>query len=239
LSPDPLQWISWQNGDKDDRARFEEYIANPQNFNLYAYVRNNPLIHTDPTGESVYAIFYTIGNTNNNSHGGDNEFKRAAETRKKEIESSKGFDSKKDKVVVIGVNSKEDLKSAIEMINGMDKQYGKVAELSIFSHSGEDGPVFPGAVGASSESRQFMLPGDGISGGGIDMKQLRSLHINWESNAWAGFFGCHTQTFADAFAKTQGVRTSGFRGGVDFYRGPEGKWYQWGSFGVRPALCET
>ena len=66
------------------------------------------------------------------------------------------------------------------------------------------------------------------------MKQLSALHINWESNAWAGFFGCHTQTFADAFAKIQGVQTSGFRGGVDFYRGPEGKWYQWGSFGSGP-----
>jgi RHS repeat-associated protein len=229
MSPDPLPWISWQDGDKDERARFEDYIANPQNFNLYAYVRNNPLIYTDPTGESIYAIFYTTGNTNNNPHGGDDEFKRAAEARKAEIEGSKGFDAKKDKVLVIGVNSKEDFKNAIGMINGMDKQFGKVAELSVFSHSGQDGPVFPGAVGASNSSRQFML-----SDGGIDMKQLSALHVNWESNAWAGFFGCHSQTFADAFKKTQGVQSSGFRGGADFYRGPEGKWYQWGSFGSGP-----
>lgn len=116
----------------------------------------------------------------------------------------------------------------------MDKQFGKVAELSIFSHSGQDGPVFPSAVGASRDSRQFILPSDGISSSGIDMKQLSALHVNWESNAWAVFFGCHTQTFADAFAKAQGVKTSGFQGGVDFYRGPEGKWYRWGSFGSGP-----
>ena len=229
MSPDPLPWISWQGGDKDDRTRFVEYIANPQNFDLYAYVRNNPLIYTDPTGESIYAVFYTTGNTNNNPHGGDDDFKRAAETRAKEIEGSKDFDPKKDKVLVIGVNSKEDFKNAIGMINGMDKQYGKVAELSIFAHSGQDGPVFPGAIGASRESRQFML-----SDGGIDFKQLSALHVNWESNAWSGFFGCHTQSFADAFAKTQGVKTFGFKGGASFYRGPEGRWYQGGSYGSGP-----
>jgi len=229
MSPDPLPWISWQDGDKDDRTRFEDYIANPQNFNLYAYVRNNPLIYTDPTGESIYALFYATGNLNNNPKGGDDEFKRAAEARKAEIEGSKGFDPKKDKVLVIGVNSKEDFKTAIGIINGMDKQYGKVAELSIFSHSGDDGPVFPGAVGASRESRQFMLQGNGI-----DMMQLRNLHVNWESNAWAGFFGCESQTFAAAFKKIQGVQTSGFPGGVDFYRGPEGKWYQKYAWGTGP-----
>jgi hypothetical protein len=79
-----------------------------------------------------------------------------------------------------------------------------------------------------------MLPGDGFIGGGIDMKQLRDLHVNWESNAWSGFFGCHTQTFAEAFKQTQGVSTFGFRGGVDLYRGLEGKWHQWGSFGSGP-----
>jgi hypothetical protein len=33
-----------------DQEKFAAYIANPQNFNLYAYVLNNPLNKTDPTG---------------------------------------------------------------------------------------------------------------------------------------------------------------------------------------------
>jgi hypothetical protein len=50
MSPDPLPWIHWQHGNEDDQNRFAGYIANPQNFNMYAYVNNNPLNKTDPTG---------------------------------------------------------------------------------------------------------------------------------------------------------------------------------------------
>jgi RHS repeat-associated protein len=49
-SPDPLVWQLWQNGSDDDRVKFQELISDPQNLNLYAYVRNNPLKYTDPTG---------------------------------------------------------------------------------------------------------------------------------------------------------------------------------------------
>jgi RHS repeat-associated protein len=49
-SPDPLTWQIWQYGSDDEKAKFQEFISDPQNFNLYAYVRNNPLKYTDPTG---------------------------------------------------------------------------------------------------------------------------------------------------------------------------------------------
>jgi RHS repeat-associated protein len=50
MSPDPLPWIHWQNGNRDAQAKFGGFISNPQNFNMYAYVNNNPLNKTDPTG---------------------------------------------------------------------------------------------------------------------------------------------------------------------------------------------
>jgi RHS repeat-associated protein len=52
MSPDPLGWIDWQHGDDEDRDRFAAYISNPQHFNMYAYVLNNPLSFTDPDGEA-------------------------------------------------------------------------------------------------------------------------------------------------------------------------------------------
>lgn len=50
LSPDPLRWIDWQNGTREERQQFWEFIANPQNFNLFAYVGNKPINRTDPRG---------------------------------------------------------------------------------------------------------------------------------------------------------------------------------------------
>lgn len=49
-SSDPLSWLGWQRGSKDDQQRFDAWIGNPQNLNSYAYVQNNPLSRTDPTG---------------------------------------------------------------------------------------------------------------------------------------------------------------------------------------------
>jgi hypothetical protein len=50
MSADPLDWLSWQRGDKDQKERFIGYIGDPQNFNLYTYVGNDPTDKTDPTG---------------------------------------------------------------------------------------------------------------------------------------------------------------------------------------------
>ncbi len=49
--PDPLDWLSWQNGNRESRQRFEAFISDPQGFNKYVYTRNNPLTFVDPDGE--------------------------------------------------------------------------------------------------------------------------------------------------------------------------------------------
>jgi RHS repeat-associated protein len=59
MSPDPIGWLNWQHPPEDDsekaeedRKKFEDWIGNPQNMNMYTYVLNNPMNHTDPTGLS-------------------------------------------------------------------------------------------------------------------------------------------------------------------------------------------
>jgi RHS repeat-associated protein len=50
-SPDRLPWWNWQHSERaEERTQFADYIGNPQNWNMYAYVLNNPLNHTDPHG---------------------------------------------------------------------------------------------------------------------------------------------------------------------------------------------
>jgi RHS repeat-associated protein len=82
MTPDPLPWAHWQNGSRAERRRFLEFISNPQNFNMYSYVRNNPTTLTDPDGMDVYVVVYTTGNSE-----GDEQLKRAAQTKKDQITS--------------------------------------------------------------------------------------------------------------------------------------------------------
>lgn len=212
MSPDPLPWPHWQSGSKEDQERFEGFIANPQNFNQYMYVRNNPLISVDPDGLDVYVVAYTVGNT---VHGGDQQFKQAAETKADEIWNSKGFDATKDTVIVRGVKTKEDFKNLVNEANGLESKYGGVKSLALFAHgTGADGPLFHTADGKSTSF--------------FNSSELSQLQVNWASGASATFYGCHTaEQFAQRFANAQGVYASGYVGGTRLSGTPGAvsKWY--------------
>jgi RHS repeat-associated protein len=180
----------------------EKAQSQPQMWNRYAYVIDNPMVFTDPTGTTVYLVTYTTGNSD-----GDDEFKRAAQTRAAEIQHQKGYDSKHDTVIVAGVKTKADFAAAMKHANGMFKQFGKVGEVSLFSHAGwHDGPVFHDVGGKATQ---------------FTPSELGRIAVNWSESAHACFFGCNTGVrFDHLFATSQRVPTYGFFGYASFSSNP-------------------
>jgi hypothetical protein len=198
-SPDPFNPVV----DIDDEDEFEEYLSQPQNWNRYVYVWNNPLKYVDPDGERVYVVAYTTGNSE-----GDDEFRRAAETRADEIRKSKGFNPKKDTVLVKGVKTKEDFKDLLKTANGLEKTFGKVAQISLYSHSGEDkGPVFHDGGGSPTQ---------------FEKSELAALKVNWSGSGTARFYGCNTaQNFCQNFANAQRKTAYGYDRSAYFSSDPK------------------
>jgi RHS repeat-associated protein len=177
-------------------------LRSPKMWNRYAYAIDNPMVFTDPTGTTVYLVTYTTGNSQ-----GDDEFRRAAQTRAAEIQHQKGYDAKHDTVIVAGVKTKADFAAAVKQANGMFKQFGKVGEVSLFSHAGwHDGPVFHDAAGKPTQ---------------FTASELDRVAVNWSDNAHACFFGCNTGVrFGSMFAESQRVTTYGFTGYASFSSNP-------------------
>jgi RHS repeat-associated protein len=177
--------------------------SSSQNWNRYSYVWNNPLNAVDPLGATVFLVAYTTGNSR-----GDEEFRRAAETRAEEIRQRNGFDPDSDTVLLRGVKSKADFVAALDEANALDSQYGEVGELSLFSHSGpEDGPIFHDSAGASSQ---------------LNKQEAMGLDINWAHDATATFYSCNSaDNFSSMFAHAQGVETFGFQNYTYFSSDPD------------------
>ena len=146
----------------------------------FAYCANNPVMLIDPDGKDIYMLFYVTGNGKQQD---DAMFKASAETRKRDIENSKGFNKESDIVILMGIQDLGKLGDEVGgIINDYSKQYGKTAEFGIWSHNGwYDGPI--GSVETSSDAfERTQMTVDGWS----------KIKFNWSDNASAGFYGCNS-----------------------------------------------
>ncbi len=176
--------------------------------NLYAYVHGRVYAATDPLGLDISLVLYTTGNVS-----GDAPFQKAAETRAQEIAGSPSFDADRDHVMLVGIKSKQDFLETVRDANALERRFGKVRELDLFSHAGPDrGPVF-------HPREAPPLPNHGEQ---FSSDELKSIRVNWSSDATARFFGCQTgKHFAQEFANAQHVTTYGFETYGYFSRRPD------------------
>ena len=145
------------------------------NISPYAYCNNNPVNAIDPEGKDIYMLFYTTRNPQ-----GDEMFKAAAETRKYDIEHSKGFNSENDIVLLNSIEDISDLNTFVNnIVDTYSSNFGKTIEFGIWSHSGIDGPI--GSISTSL----YALEGTQMS-----MEGWSNIHFNWADNASATFYGC-------------------------------------------------
>lgn len=168
--------------------------------NLYQFVRNNPILFIDPLGLRRWIMFYY-------SRLDQGEFKRAAETAKRDIEKKPDFNPRCDAVLLKGALSAADFQaawaSAKNETTGNDPNL-KVEEVHLFTHSG---------VG------KILLRNSSLSA-----SQITELpQLNWADSGRVVAHGCLSgvwdgsgKSVAGSFANGQGVRAEGQTGFSQF-----------------------
>ena len=155
-------------------------------------------------------LFYTTGN----EKGGDEIFKAAAETRKTDIENSKGFDSSKDIVILTPIEDLAELSDQVKnIISRYSADYGTTKEFGIWSHSALDGPC-----GSQPTSGDLAHPNGEKQ---MTLKGWSNINFNWSKNASATFYGCRSGVInhTDGTNSSFSTKISGLRNfqNVDVY----------------------
>lgn len=148
----------------------------------YSSGNNSPIYSFDMGGDSLYVLFYAIGN---DKPVDDNMFYAMALTRRANIEREPFFDPCRDNVVVIGFNKVSDIKNEIKKVNSIyRKSFGNIVEVGVWSHSGVDGPL--------AYQRSTIDPVDGYQMG---LKGWESIEFDWENGGQGcrlNFYGCNS-----------------------------------------------
>ena len=149
----------------------------------YNFVINNPLNVIDPDGKD---IIFLIAIAEKKANANNNMFIKSAETRKKDIESGKGFNVETDMVIILQVQDLSTIKQMVnEKVAEFSPKYGKTREVDIYSHNGE----FDGPIGEDETSKKEYA---------VDSKQMsvdgwEDINWNWKTgnNNTMTLFGCN------------------------------------------------
>lgn len=168
--------------------------------NLYAFCENDPVNAIDPFGFKRWIMFYYLAQ-------GQGEFKRAAETAKRDIESKSSFNPKCDAVIIKGASTVAEFQSAWAAAQNETSGNApelKVEEAHLFTHSG------PGTIY--------------LQGSSMNATQITELpKLNWSDNGRVVAHGCNSgvwngkkESVAGSLAKGQGVTALGQSGYSQF-----------------------
>ena len=192
-------------------------VFNYVNLHVYHYAGNNPVKYTDPDGTKNYVIIAMFPGGGSENVG--TTFVDAAETRKKEIESSSEFNGTEDTVTVYTVDSVKELKDIVNK--------GDIDQLDIFSHGGESWLVAGSGEGPgkreylkSSDLNEFNK--DSFNPGATINLFGCTTASNSNSNPITRFLG--TVTIAESIAlHFKGTTVTGFTGGAMAVPSPDAK----------------
>lgn len=180
-------------------------IAEADSANLYQFVGNNPVSFIDPFGLKRWIMFYYWAE-------GQGEFRRAAETAKRDIESRADFRPQCDAVLLKSASSAADFQNAwnaaLRETSGADPNL-KVAEAHLFTHSG------PGGIY--------------LRGSSLGAEKIRELpRLNWADGGQVVSHGCNSgvwdangDSVAGSFSSGQGVAAQGQTGYSQFSERPD------------------
>lgn len=135
--------------------------------------------------------------------GGGADIDDAAKTRSNQIKKYNPY----DKLIYIEDDNLGNLKSNIEtQIKEAKKQgYGKTLELSVFSHTGSDGPK--GYYDPNNMIDLSKETGSEFDKGQMSLKNWGNIDYNFdEKNSIAAFHGCSSITWAEKFLSITNVK---------------------------------
>ncbi|MBM2816290.1 MAG: exported protein of unknown function [Ignavibacteria bacterium] len=160
-------------------------------YSPYLFAGNTPIAGADMNGDSLYFEIFVSGHKDKKD---DETFKKAAETRKFDIEKSKTYDKKRDCVVILEVQNLEDIKSKVEeKVKELSPKFGQTVEFGLWSHSGIEGPR------GSKDCEQYPL--NKRDKNQMSINGWNQINFNWTSEEKglpkpktnrAFFYGCRT-----------------------------------------------